>query len=60
MAVMNFPAGTRFARALRCGLHIGDGGRGFQARVVAGAQTQQDDVIVIVDQAGDARCGRAG
>ena len=49
---MNFPAGTAFATLGDSRLHIFDGGRCFEPRVVAGAKAEQHDVIVIVDQAG--------
>ena len=50
MAVMNSPLGHCPGASLNRGLHFGDGTRGFQAHVMARTQTQQHDVVVIVDQ----------
>jgi len=36
-------------------LHVRDRRRGFEARVVAGPQAEQDDVVVVVDEAGHDR-----
>ena len=50
---MNAPAGTLFARALSDRLHLGDRRRALERRVIPGADAEQDDVIVVVDEAGD-------
>ena len=52
---MKPPAGTLFARALIDGLHLGDRGRRLERRVIAGPDPEQDDVIVVVDEAGHDR-----
>jgi hypothetical protein len=52
---MNAPAGTFCARARRDGLDVGNRRRVLERRVVAGADAEQDDVIVVVDEPGDDR-----
>ena len=47
-------AGRHGLRArLQRGLHVGDGRRGFEPRVVTRPDAEQDDVVVVVDQAGN-------
>ena len=52
---MNPPAGTPFARALMHGLDLGDRGCAFERCVISGPNTEQDDVVVVVDEPGNDR-----
>src|SRR5581483_2174543 len=47
------PGGNGLGLGLEHGLNVGDGRRGLQADIVAGAHAEQHDVIVIIDQAGN-------
>ncbi len=47
-----FPGRNRFRARGDGRLNVFDGSRRFEPRIVAGAQAEQHDVIVIVDQAG--------
>ena len=49
---MNAPAGTLFARALITACTSAIEAAAFERRVIPGPDAEQDDVVVVVDEAG--------